>query len=282
SVTFYAECADEDKYLYVDTWSIEYADMSMPEPVKMVVFEGKLYTAYGTYLVRKDNDGVGVIKEFDQDITDLCVFQNPSATDGDNPTYRRLFIAQGLDNHYWYTDDGWTFYESAASTNAKYMSNIGDSQFWISDATNTITSSDSPINDEEADPTSVASAFATSTKVGGDYFEITSLVDHPDTVFVRKQDQAYYLSGSEVLPVAEGLEIEANTDIDYPLHFWQNKLYIPAGTNALYEYDIGRGDILPISPVKFAIGDTKYDGACGRGITSDNEYLYITVETGTR
>lgn len=260
-------------YLYADAFTIEYSTATMAEPTAMKTFEGNAYFGYGKYLFRYDTDGLGVVREFPQNITDLCVFQNPAASGGSNPTYQRLYIAQGVSAKFFYTDDGWTFTISTVEE-AKYMAAIGNTVMLISDSTNTIRSSANPINS--------GTAFSDAYTVGGDYYEITSLCDHPDTWFVRKENQVYYLSGASVIPLIEGLEVEANTDIAYPLLFWQDKLYIPSGENALYEYDITDGTTTTLSPITFAIGDTRYDGIAGRGICADGEFLYITVETESR
>ena len=80
----------------------------------------------------------------------------------------------------------------------------------------------------------------------------------------------------------EGLDVEANKDIDYPLCYWLDKLYIPSGTNSLYEYDIASGDVEILSPVKFAIGDTRYDGKVIALASDGLEYLYVAVKTLSR
>jgi len=261
-----------DNYLYVDDIKVSTDSGTLAKCTAMAEFEGAVYYAYGDLLFKHDSTGLGVIMEFPAAITDLCVYQNPSATGGTNPTYQRLFIAQGYDAKFWYTDDAVTFTISTVA-NAKYMANVGDGQFWITDSTNTMTDSDNPIN--------AGTAFSTSYKVAGSYYEITGLVDHPDTVFARKEDQLYYLSGSSVIPLIEGLKVEANKDIDYPIYFWKDKLYIPSGVNALYEYDITNGTVEALSPVRFAIGDTRYDGKI-TALAGDGDYLYIAIETSAR
>ena len=269
-LTIYAECDSNAKYLYTDDWKLSTDSGTLAKCTAMAEFEGSVYYAYGDLLFKHDSPGLGVIMEFPAAITDLCVFQNPSATGGSNPTYERLYIAQGYSAKYWYTDDAATFTISTVA-NAKYMANIGDAQFLISDSTNTVTSSVNPINS--------GTAFATSSKVAGAYYEITGLVDHPDVWFVRKEDQVYYLSGASVIPLVEGLDIEKNKDIDYGIYFWLDKLYIPSGENALYEYDITDGTVETLSPVRFAVGDTRYDGKITALASDGLDYLYVAVET---
>lgn len=262
-----------DNYLHVDDIKVSTDSGTLAKCTAMAEFEGAIFYAYGDLLFKHDSDSLGVIMEFPAAITDLCVFQNPSATGGSNPTYQRLYIAQGTSAKFWYTDDAATFTISTVA-NTKYMANIGNGVFVINESTNTVVSSVNPINS--------GTAFSTTYKVSGDYYEITGLVDHPDIWFVRKEDQVYYLSGASVIPVIEGLDIEKNKDIDYPVYYWLDKLYIPSGKNALYEYDITDGTTTVLSPVKFAVGDTRYDGKITALASDGLEYLYIAVETASR
>lgn len=271
-LTVYAECGDNAKYLFADDMQLSTDSGTVAKCTATAEFEGSVYYAYGDLLFKHDKDSLGVIMEFPAAITDLCVFQNPSASGGTNPTYQRLFIAQGVSAKFWYTDDAVTFTISTVEE-AKYMANIGDATFIVSDTTSTVRSSINPINS--------GTAFSTAYTVAGAYYDITGLVDHPDVWFVRKENQLYYLSGSDVIPLIEGLEVEANKNIDYPVYFWKDKLYIPSGENALYEYDITDGDTEVLSPVRFAIGDTRYDGKI-TALASDGDYLYIAIETEPR
>ena len=272
-LTIYAECDSNAKYLYVDAVALSTDSGTLAKCTAMAEFEGSAFYAYGDLLFKHDSDGLGVIMEFPVAITDLCVFQNPSASAGSNPTYERLYIAQGTSAKFWYTDDAVTFTISTVEE-AKFMANIGDGVLLISDSKNTVRSSTNPINS--------GVAFSTAYTVGGDYYEITGLCDHPDVWFVRKEDQVYYLSGSDVIPLIEGLDIEKNKDIDYPIYFWLDKIYIPSGENALYEYDITDGTVETLSPVRFAIGDTRYDGKVAALASDGLDYLYIAVETAAR
>lgn len=166
---------------------------------------------------------------------------------------------------------GTSITELATVTGAKYMSNIGGSQFWISDSNNTLRDSDNPINN--------GTPFSSAYTVGSDDWDITGLVDHEDTVFVRKEDQVYYLSVADVLPLLP-IASEASTTYTYGLYAWGDCLYIPSGVNSLYEYDISTGTVTTISPVRYCPGDANYDENI-TAITNDESYLYICMNNGT-
>ena len=157
-------------------------------------------------------------------------------------------------------------------TGAKYMANIGGSQFWIADTNSTLRSSDDPINN--------GTPFSTSYQVGSDDWDITGLVDHEDTVFIRKEDNVYYLSGSDVLPVIPELASEASTTYTYGLYYWKGCLYIGSGVNSLYEYDVSSGTVTTISPTRYAPGDSNYDGQV-LAMCGDETYLYVALDNGS-
>jgi len=261
--------AEVENYLFIDYARNEYASLTLDECAAMKEFNSKVYFAYGKYLFQEDSAGIQVTTEFPETITALCVYQD------------YLLIGQGYDKHWWYSSDGWTFTENdevydSTPMGAKCMSNIGNSKFWFSDTENTMRDVKKPINGTGDDYTP-----STQYTVGSDTYEITGLVDHEDTVFVRKQDMVYYLSGSDVINLIPKLYALVNTSVDYPLYYWGDSLYVPCGTSSLFEYNISDGMTTDISPLQFAIGDTKYDGKI-RGLAGDESYLYITVETDTQ
>lgn len=161
--------------------------------------------------------------------------------------------------------------ELATVTGAKYMSNVGGAQFWISDTNSTMRDSD--------DPTNNGTPFSTAYQIKSDDYDITGLVDHTDIVFCRKEDDVYYLSGAEVYSLLD-LSSEASTTYTYGLHLWGNSLYIGSGTNSLYEYNITSGVATTISPTRYAQGDTNYDEEV-LAICHDETYLYAAFDNGS-
>lgn len=254
----YATTAPYD--IYMDDAAISYDAPSYGAIVDEVEFGDDIIVAMGNCLFNITTGSAVQILTLPKTITDLCVFGN------------RLYIAQGWADEYFYTSDLSTFTECTLSNStAKYMSNVGDGQFWISDTNSTMRDSDNPINGE--------TAFSTAYQVGSDDWDITGLVDHTDIVFCRKEDDLYYLSVADVLSLL-GLKSEASTTYTYGLHLWGNSLYIGSGVNSLYEYDITAGVATGISPVRYASGDSNYDEKV-TAMCHDETYLYLAIDNGS-
>jgi len=248
-------------YVHLDDAAVTYDDWEYGAVTDIVEFGDDIVVSMGNCLFNIASGSAVQIGTLPQTITDLCVFEN------------YLYIAQGWSDEYYYTADLSTFTECTLSNStAKYMANIGGSVFLISDTNSTLRSSDNPING--------GTAFSTPYQVDSDDWDITGLVDHEDTWFVRKQDSVYYLSGSDVLELIPEISSEASTTYTYGLYYWKGNLYIGSGTNSLYEYDVSSGTITTLSPTKYAVGDSDYDeellAVCG-----DETYLYAAFDNGS-
>jgi hypothetical protein len=161
--------------------------------------------------------------------------------------------------------------EISATAGAKYMANVADSQFWISDTNSTMRVSSNPINN--------GIPFSTPYQIDVDAHDITGLVDSPSVVYCRKEDDVYYLSGANVISLLN-LGSELSTTYAYPIYRWGDRLYIPSGTNSLYEYNESTGVTTTISPVRYAAGDANYDEDI-IAIASDETYLYCALDNGS-
>lgn len=204
----------------------------------------------------------GVYAQWENEIIEV-----DAIVDADTITAIRAQLGSTASQHATGTD----ITELASVTGAKYMSNVGGSQFWVSDTNSTMRDSDNPINN--------GTPFSSIYQIKSDDYDITGLVDHADTVFVRKEDDVYYLSGSDVLSLLD-LNAEASTTYTYGLYLWGNTLYIASGVNSLYEYDIGAGTATVISPVRYAPGDANYDEEV-LAICGDETYLYVAQDNGS-
>lgn len=160
--------------------------------------------------------------------------------------------------------------EQATTSGAKHFSVVKGYQFWISDGPNSVRDTDDPSND--------GLPFSTSYTLPNPYYEITGLVDDEEVVYVRKEDQAYYLSGENVYPLVPELASEASTTKHYGIVKHQGKLYLPSGENSLYEYDAGVVTVL--SPRRYAPGDSELDGQI-LAVAGGPEWLYIAIANGT-
>lgn len=227
---------------------------------KLLEFNGNILVASGATLAKKWAGKFQVVQSFPVDITCLCVFQN------------RLYIGQGWSEKFWYTPDLITFTQSVLEhTTAKHIGNIGNRQFVISDTSNTLRISGNPING--------GCPFSTPYTLPNSTYEITGLMDHDEVIYVRKQDQLYFLSGEHTYSLISEISKQINTSIDYPVHYWKNCLYIPAGISSLYEYRESDGRIKNISIVKYAEGHLDFDEEIA-ALASDEEYLYVAVNDG--
>ena len=237
------------------------ADISSGGVIDIVEFGDDIIVAASKNLYSFDGSATTYLGTFPRTITDLCVFEN------------RLYIAQGWGYDYYYTSDLITFTAfTDAAVHPKYFANIGGGVMICSDSNNSVKSSANPING--------GTAWSTAYTVGSDDWDITGLVDHEDTWFVRKEDNVYYLSGSDVYPLIPELASEASTTYTYGLYYWKGCLYIGSGVNSLYEYDVSSGVVTTLSPVKYAPGDANYDeellALCG-----DESYLYAAFDNGS-
>lgn len=223
------------------------------------------YSAVATAIDVVDSSvysAAGVYARWDDEVIEV-----DAIVDGDTITAIRAQLGSTAAAHATATD----ITELATVTGAKHMSNVGGSQFWISDTNNTMRVSDNPIND--------GTPFSTAYTVGSDDWDITGLVDHDEIVFCRKEDDLYYLSVADVISLLD-LKSEASTTYTYGLHLWGNSLYIGSGVNSLYEYDITAGTATTISPTRYAQGDANYDEEV-TAICHDETYLYIAIDNGS-
>jgi len=72
---------------------------------------------------------------------------------------------------------------------------------------------------------------------------------------------------------------QINTDVNYSLYYWKNRLYVPCGQSSLYEYECATGKITDISIIKAAEGHSSFDEHIA-ALAGDQEYLYAAVNDG--
>jgi len=226
----------------------------------IVEFGDDIVVASGQSLFNIASGSAVWLENFPQTITDLCVFED------------NLYIAQGWGNDYYYTSDLITFTAfTDAAIHPKYFANIGGATMICADTNSTVKSSANPIMS--------GTAWSTLYQVGSDDFDITGLPNSSSTWFARKEDDLYYLSGSDVWSLLD-LKTEASTTYTYPVYTWGGNLYIPSGVNSLYEYNIGTGVATVISPTRYAIGDADYDEDI-IAMAGDETYLYCAIDNGS-
>jgi len=261
--------ADGGDYVNMDDVVIECYPIYSGGVVDQVAFGASEVVAMGNCLFTIETGSAVFEYNFPEIITDLCVYTP------DSDYIPRLFIAQGWSDEYFYTSDLSTFTECTLSdSTAKHMADVATDTgrgLLISDSNSTLRISADPINGGDA--------FSTQYQVGDDNWDITGLVDHNATWFVRKEDDIYYLSGSDVVSLLN-LGTEASTVYLHSLYCWGDYLFIPSGLNSLYLYEVSTGTALVVSPTRYAIGDTNYDGQI-LSMCFDETYAYAAVLNGS-
>lgn len=124
-----------------------------------------------------------------------------------------------------------------------------------------------------------ASAWGTAKAVDSPFYNITDMVSSQNTLFIQKEDRPFYLDSSGNVQVAvDGTKFLASTTGGKNSIDWQEKVYMPYGTQSLVEYDDGTITWRDPALSCASLGD--YDGAV-RAVTADEQYLYIIIDSAT-
>ena len=259
-------------YAYFDVVAMAVADTSGAVAYSDVCrdiedFNDKLYFTLGKYLCELDEAGSSLLTVFQgtANLTDLEPFVDT-----------KLYIAQGWDADYSYLDgsDSSGFpITSNTSKHLKFMKTVHTTAdtLYGSDSNNTITSNETP---------TAGTAWAATTTVGADYHDITDLVSWKGLLYIMKEDKPFYLDATPAIQgdLAMELETEYATTSGKNAFVWKNKLYIPAGDQALLETD-GTTNTFR-NPANYCTNLADFVGRI-TAIAGDGFYLYITVNNGS-
>ena len=129
-----------------------------------------------------------------------------------------------------------------------------------------------------ADPTADAN-WDSGTTLGFSTDDITSIIELGGLPYCGKEDMPYYIdsSGNEQR-LATFLRAERSSTSGTNMIEWQGKIYIPCGTQALFEYD--GGTLTDISPSKYITNSTDFDGRI-QALAADAQYLFPILESVT-
>ena len=128
-------------------------------------------------------------------------------------------------------------------------------------------------------PPIAESVWDTGTVVGNSTEVITDIVELEGLPCVLKEDMPYLINiTGEVERPTPSLISEKRSTSGRNAHNWQNKLYIPCGEQALYEYD--GGILTDISPSKYITGTSDFSGRI-TALASDAQWLFAYLITGT-
>lgn len=246
--------------MYWDDITITPSGYAQSAVVDFCDFNGYPYAASGNMLLKWDGTDWDLVMGFPTTITSLGVWSN------------YLFIGQGYSYPYFYYD-GTTFTMSTLTTGyMKYFALVG-STLWANSSDYEVKSSTNPIN---------GGSWSTVTTIINNSKTITSMMDHPDTVFVAEQDGLYYLNSTgDVVSCLPDLYREAGTKSGRGMTMWKGNIYINGHYGSLYEYDYASNAITTITPSDTFPNQSAFTGfsmACD----GDDEYLFVALDNGTK
>lgn len=244
-------------------------------PVKAVDFNDGLYFAMGSCIFKLNSagDGFTFVANVYRPITDISVLTNFVANI-DQPTL--VICCGGTEAPYQYMNIGGAMTESTLSTGyAEFMSRVGDVPYKVVQPNEIKTAvSNNFMN---------TGSWTDAIPVGDSSNDITApVLDLNGTPIIFKEDMPYYLDGSgEVQRLAPELISEKSSTSGKNAVVWQGCAYIPAGTQALYEYDGSTEALTDISPSKYITNSTDFDGQIV-ALAHDAQYLFAVIDNGTK
>ncbi len=120
----------------------------------------------------------------------------------------------------------------------------------------------------------------TAYTIGQSGYNINSLVNHLESVYVGKENGTFYInSAGAVVEILPELRSEYNTNTGKNMISWWSKLYVPAGTQAMLEYDAG--DVASVGPNHYGERLSDFNGQIV-ATASDGEWFYIVLDNGTK
>ena len=245
---------------YMDDVTITTSSTSLGGSVVAIEdFAGYPYAAYGKILLKWDGTDWDGVACFMDEITSLKTWG------------AYLFIATGYANYYWYYN-GTTFTGSILSTGKmKFLSVVGGT-LWGSASAYQVKSSTNPIN---------GGSWSTATDIVNSNKTITSLIDHPDSVFVAETDGFYEVTATAEPALVPDLYKEGHASTGRNICFWKGDIFINSGYGALYDYDDSASTISTITPSNYMPTNTDMDGMT-LAMDGDDEWLYAMIDNGTK
>ncbi len=183
-----------------------------------------------------------------------------------------LYLARGTSKNYWYMSTGETFYRNTGSSSSAQVERFAliGGAFYGARSPQTVYKFNS----------APAATVTTTYTVGQAGYNITGLLNHLESPFITKDNGMFYISSTgtviEVMPELRSL-YNANTGKN--AISWNGKAYVPAGSQALMEYDAG--DTASIGPNRF--NERLYDFT-GQVVatTGDDEWLFVVLDNDTK
>lgn len=272
----YFDYADERRYYYSKNIDARFKDMVICGPKATSVsvtnsedvpvqtdFNDTHYIAAGNQLYKYTSGGLATVgSTFDADITHLEPFVDS-----------KLYIALGDSNKFYWMNTSESFTRSTeADGYATFFKRVGD-VMWKAIMANQLKSSTTPGGNSGSD-------WSTATTVDTTYFDITALVEERGTLYIMKEDMPYYLDASgNPQPLIPVLRSEESPTSGQNAISWQGRLYIPCGSQTLYEYN--NGVPTNISPSRFITNNTTYSGKI-LALAGDAHWLFAVLDNDTK
>ncbi|KKN56928.1 hypothetical protein LCGC14_0567200 [marine sediment metagenome] len=238
-------------------------------PKAFAEFNDVWYMAYGDTLVKLNatGDGWTFVKSMGSVITDLVPF-----SDGN------LYILLGASAKYFYMSTSESFTQSTlAGAVDGYM---------LYAAVRGTASGQTMVKGlkprscyKSTDPTN-AGSWGTILTVGNASEDITDMIGDTDTIYIGKEDTAWYFDTSDDdFALVEDMQSLKRSDNAKNLLPWHTKVYIPAGENGLVEYD--GGTITWRSPSLYSTNLSDFAGQV-QALAADEDYLYAILDNTTK
>ncbi len=180
------------------------------------------------------------------------------------------------ESSYWYMDSGENFTQSTLSVAthdsfAKSFQPVGLTM-WKHLPPHKLYSATDPSNTGGANWSGV-------TNVDTSTYNITGLASDGSSLYIGKEDRAFYLDGSGNVQILIGVTSSiASSTSGKNMFVWQGKVYYPCGTQSLVEYD--GGAITWRSPSKYSTNLATFNGQI-QALAGDEEYLFAIIDNDT-
>lgn len=225
-------------------------------------FNDELYRAGDAtlYKLNAAGDGFFPLHTFAANITDLEPF-----------TDNQLYIALGISNDYWYMTTAEVFTVTTGDEKEVEFFCV------VHAASPTMYANYSAYQLKSTTDPSGAATWAGATTVGSSYHNITDLISWQGLLYIMKEDKPYYLDSTPAIQDDLAIELESAyaTTSGKNAWVWKNKLYIPAGAQALLETD-GTTNTFR-NPASYCSNLSDFVGRV-IAIAHDEEWLFIAVD----
>ncbi len=234
--------------------------------IAWVEFDGDLFFSSNDCLLRVNNSTGAITLQATMTaaITDLEVFSDT-----------QLYITLGTSTSYYEMTTAEAFTEcTLANSDMKYMKMVqltADTMYGA-DGLNTIRSTTNPADG--------GTAWSAQTILGSTDDAITGLIPFRNALYIMKEDKPWYLDSSSYTKVLTNMtEGMVSTTGGKNALVWNERLYMPYGTDALLEYDPVNDVLTWLNPSNWCTESAAFDGRI-MALASDEMWLFAAIDNG--